>query len=297
MEKQLPSWIYGGSRLVLILSSERSGSTLLRVMLGEHSRLVAPAELWLMAFPDYETWRREKPLAIESLVEYFDLVGQPRDEAQIEADFVGIKTIDVYRRLLRLLPEGKAFVDKTPGYANRMESLRRSRELDPFYIWLIRHPLGVIDSHVGLVEKKDGAAGLRGLARKAIGWLEGINRNGMTSVARQREIKWYKQNLNICELLASISEDRKATVYFEKLVSAPAAAMKELCEKFGMAAEERMWTFPHQGRVMLRGLGDRNFHTHSSIEPEIADRWKTRFSEAQLRTETLELMRLIGVSS
>src|SRR5262245_41276174 len=94
------------ARLILVLSSERSGSTLLRVILGEHSRIVAPSECFLMRYPDYRTWRALKPVAIESLVEYFRLIGSPRTVADIDAECRDWSTPEVYRWLLRALPEG-----------------------------------------------------------------------------------------------------------------------------------------------------------------------------------------------
>lgn len=65
------------ARLMFILSSERSGSTLLRFLLGEHSRLVSPQELFILRYPDFATWRARKPVAMESLLEFFRLVREP----------------------------------------------------------------------------------------------------------------------------------------------------------------------------------------------------------------------------
>src|SRR5207249_11768733 len=89
-------------RLILILSSERSGSTLTRVILGENSRIVAPQEMFLMRYPDYRTFRERHAVAIESLVEFFALVGQPRDAAAIDAACAGRSTPDVYQWLFEI---------------------------------------------------------------------------------------------------------------------------------------------------------------------------------------------------
>ena len=47
-------------------------------MLGEHQKVVAPSEMFLLRYPDYDTWRAEKPVAMESLFEFFDLIGEPK---------------------------------------------------------------------------------------------------------------------------------------------------------------------------------------------------------------------------
>src|SRR5215470_12200396 len=93
-----------GARLLLILSSERSGSTLLRVMLGGHSRILAPQELFLMRYPDFDTWRARKSVAMESLLELFDLLELPQTEASIAGTCKGMPMVDVYQWLFDFLP-------------------------------------------------------------------------------------------------------------------------------------------------------------------------------------------------
>src|SRR5437870_4816504 len=118
-------------RLILILSSERSGSTLTRVILGGNSRIVAPQEMFLMRYPDYRTFRERHAVAIESLVEFFALVEQPRDAAAIDAACAGRSTPDVYQWLFGFLRPGELLLDKTPAYANDGDTLRRSLPLEP----------------------------------------------------------------------------------------------------------------------------------------------------------------------
>src|SRR5262245_64895088 len=86
-------------RLILILSSERSGSTLTRVVLGANDRIVAPAEMFLMRYPDFRTFLAEKSVAMESVVEFFQLVGQPKSADEITAACRELDILDVYRWL------------------------------------------------------------------------------------------------------------------------------------------------------------------------------------------------------
>jgi hypothetical protein len=206
-----------GARMVLVLSSERSGSTLLRVVLGEHSRIVAPSEFFLMRYPDYRTWRSQKPVAIESLLEYLRLVGSPRTVAEIDATCQGLSTAEVYRWLLSALPRGMFLLDKTPAYANSLDTLRRSLALDPYYIWLIRHPLAVIESHVRIKAKRGRAHRLRALRESVRNWAEplfGARNARMSPLERLRELKWLLQQSNIRDFLSSVSDTQKSSVHF-----------------------------------------------------------------------------------
>jgi hypothetical protein len=288
----------GGSRLVLILSSERSGSTLLRVMLGEHSRIVAPSEFFLMRYPDYQTWRSQKPEAIESLVEYFRLLGSVRTAAEIDARCLGLSTVEVYRWLLSALPPGMFLVDKTPAYANSVDTLRRSLALDPYYIWLIRHPLAIIESHVRIKTKKSGAHRLQVLRERIRQYAEALigSRSTETNLlARLREMKWLLQQTNINAFLSSVPHTRKTVVHFEDLVRAPEATLQVLCSGLGIAIEPSMLQVRLKDRKMNPNLGDPNFHTHTRVDQRKAFAWRERFSESQLGIETVNLMRAIGV--
>jgi hypothetical protein len=287
-------WAAGDSRLILILSSERSGSTLLRVMLGEHSRILAPAELFLMRYPDYQTWRRLKSEAMHSIQEYFDLLGRPKSPADIDTVCREMDTEQVYEWLFSFLPPGSFLLDKTPAYANRMLSLTRSASFRPFYIWLIRHPLGVIDSHVRLKRKQ--LAGLRRLRRRINEQVEGLLNGGMSKLARERESKWVRQNRNVGRFLEAIPESRKHVIRFEHMVTDPRAALAALCAAMGLDFEPRLLTPHTRKRVMKPGIGDPNFDTHEKVDREPAFGWRDRLSEQSLSAETVALMREIGVA-
>lgn len=281
-------------KLIFILSSERSGSTLLRVILGKHPQIVAPAELFLLAYPDYATWRREKPIAIESLEEFFRLVGQNKHRAEIDIHCQNYTSTEVYRWMLSFLNERTYLVDKTPAYANRTEILKASTQLDSFYIWLIRHPLAVIDSYLRLRSKRRTGAGLRARGRSFLERAERVLDRGLNRAARRREAKWVQQQINIGRFLTSVPNNQKHTICFEDLVTAPECSLRRLLGDLGLAFEPAMlYPFPRQ--IMKRGIGDQNFHTRSQIQPELALQWKQRFSEQSLRPQTSEVLKMLKV--
>ena len=284
------------SRLIVVLSSERSGSTLLRVMLGEHSRIIAPQELFLLRYPDFDTWRARKPEALESLLEILLLLGRPIPDAAIQTACRGRATIEVYQWLFEFLSPGNFLIDKTPAYANDPMALARSAALDPFYVWLIRHPLGVIDSHVRLKQRERRT---RPLPRRILRPLrDAVERlvAGMTDVARQRETKWVLQNLNLRTFMQRVPPAQRAIVHFEDLVRAPERVLDELCSAIGIEPEPGMLR-PDTVQRMNPQLGDPNFHLRTGIEAVPADDWRSRYDETQLRAETVRLMRQIGVRS
>ncbi len=285
-------------RLILILSSERSGSTLTRVVLGAHSRIVAPQEMFLMRYPDYRTFREQKGVAIESLTELFQLLGQPKDQAAVDAACRDLSILDVYRWLFGFLPEGHFLLDKTPAYANDGDTLRRSRPLAPLYIWLIRHPLGVIESHVRLKFRERHTKDLRGVGRTLHDYVvDQVVRTakGMLPVARGREVKWVLQQTIIREFLATVPDEQKVIIKFEHLVRDPEPVIDRLCAALGIPVEPAMLEACGARKVMNTSLGDPNFHLHDRIEAKTADTWKTLFKEEQLTLETRRLMDAIGV--
>jgi hypothetical protein len=286
------------SRLILILSSERSGSTLTRVILGEHSRIVSPQELFLMRYPDYTSWRRQKSVAIESLVEYFRLLGRPKSSEEIDSVCAAMPTLEVYRWMMGFLPPGAFLLDKTPAYANDGETLRRSLGLSPFYIWLVRHPLGVIESHVRIkreARRAPGWSGLRRRLRDAVIQYGSAAHRGMTPLARQREVKWVVQQTIIREFLAGIADERKCTIRFEDLVAHPTSTVERLCRFLDIAVEPAMLEVCGERRTMNVNLGDPNFHKHDRIDPSTADGWRRAYDEGALTLETRRLMAALGI--
>lgn len=287
-------------RLILILSSERSGSTLTRVVLGEHSAIVAPQELFLMRYPTYAAWRELKPVAIESLLEFFRLVGAEKSEEDVARACRDLTVHEVYRWMLGHLGPGQRLLDKTPAYANDGETLRRSVALEPFYVWLIRHPLGVIESHVRLKLRDRHTPDLRGVARR----LKDGFRNAaaaatdnLVPLARQRETKWVVQQTIIREFLATVPAERRVRIYFEDLVRDPEATVRTLCKAMDLELEPAMLDACGARREMNVHLGDPNFHTHDRIDPATADGWRRYYSEDALTFETRRLMDALGVSS
>jgi len=286
------------ARLMLVLSSERSGSTLLRFLLGEHSRLVSPQELFLLRYPDFATWRARKRVAIESVLEYFRLLGKPTSAEAVDKACRGRSAVQVYEWMLAALPPRGILIDKTPAYANEMATLERSRALSPYYVWLLRHPLGVIDSQVRLKSKlwrrKVERAGALTKLRANVGDVVRKVRRHDEQVARRREAKWVAQNRNIALFLRHMPRQQQCTIYFEDLVREPEHELARFCAESGLQREARVGTL-NSAPEMNEHLGDPNFHQHRQVDAEMADDWLARYDERWLSPDTLALITELGV--
>ena len=140
---------------IFILSPPRSGSTLLRVVLGGHPQLFAPPELYLLSFNTLEerkaTFFERNQFMGEGLIRaLMEIKGYSVQEAQSlmeELEDKKLTTKQFYELMQQWLP-GKTLVDKTPPYAFNPEVLKRAEIYfeNPLYVHLLRHPYGTIRS-------------------------------------------------------------------------------------------------------------------------------------------------------
>jgi len=142
-------------RAVFVLSAPRSGSTLFRAMLGGHSRLFAPPELFLLNFDtlaDRKNWfAGAQRLHLEGNTRaVMQIKGQSLPEVEALLDGLearALPTQDYYRMMQGWLGD-RILIDKTPFYGIDIETLRRAEDWfeEPLYIHLTRHPYGMVRS-------------------------------------------------------------------------------------------------------------------------------------------------------
>ena len=254
--------------MVFLLSSPRSGSTLLRVMLAGHSQLFCPPELHLLPF--------------NSLGERRDLLGQSylseglehaimelnsltaeESRARIEEMIRNDATIQQVYRQLQESAAPRLLIDKSPTYAFDLETLEWAEHLfeQPKYIHLVRHPYSVIESFV----------------RNRMERLTGIDARDPSQLAEQI---WCDTNVNIIDFFNGIDSSRHHLVYYEELVRKPAQVLRNLCSFLEVPFEDALLK-PYDGNRMTGGIhassvgiGDPNFMNHNSIDPSLADSWK-----------------------
>ncbi len=273
---------------VFILAPPRSGTTLLRVMLGGHPGLFAPPELELLSFNTLAERRAAFPgrdaFWLQGLLRaVMELRGRSLEEAQALVagwERQGWTTQRAYGQLQEWTGRRK-LVDKTTSYALDPAVLRRAEEAfeNPFYIHLVRHPCGMIRSFEE--------------AR-----IEQVFFRRPHSFSRRElaELLWVVSQRNIAAHLAAIPSERQHQVRFEDLVRNPEGELRRLCSALGLDyhpdmadpykdERARMTDGVHAGGGML---GDMKFHQHRGVEAGAADRWQQAYGDDFLGAPTWE---------
>ena len=288
---------------VFILAPPRSGTTLLRVMLGGHPGLFAPPELELLGFNDLRERARRcaehDTFWLQGTVRaLMELHGCSADEAwQRMAQFEAqeLDTGDFYRVLQDAAPE-RLLVDKTPFYSVSLDILRQAEALfdGALYIHLQRHPLGMIRSFENARMERISAG--HPYAAPLAALAESGSSTGMA------ELLWWQCNQNIVDFLATIPAERQHCVKFEDLTAQPRATVQAMCDFLGLPVDGAMLD-PYQDkqRRMTDGvhaeghmLGDIKFHTHQKIDAQVAESWRDTYKEDFLSPDTWALAGRLG---
>jgi Sulfotransferase family/Phosphopantetheine attachment site len=289
---------------IFILCPPRSGSTLLRVMLGGNSKLFAPPELYLLQSNDLAE-RKEW----FSGSQRFQLEGNIRAVMQIKNLGLGeaqtlvqeleerkTPTQEYYRMMQDWLGH-RILVDKTPSYAIHVETLERAERYfkDSVYIHLLRHPYGMIRSFE--------EAKLEQLWYPRLVGTDEAHRTPCPYTRRElAEMIWLILHRNILEFLEGVPRHRQHRVKFEDLVGDPRRATNELCRFLHLEFEpemlqpqsnkqERMTDGIHP---VSRMIGDMKFSQHDGIASQAADLWKQQYEIDFLSDETWKVAAPLG---
>ncbi|HEV2845439.1 MAG TPA: amino acid adenylation domain-containing protein, partial [Thermoanaerobaculia bacterium] len=280
---------------VFVLSPPRSGSTLLRVMLGGNPRLFAPPELELLSFDTLEERRAAFPGrnsfwlegVTRAVMEIRRCTAEEAEALLADLEQRGMTTTrELYREMQEWIGD-RILVDKTPSYALDLPVLRRAEETfeNARYIHLLRHPAGMIRS---FEEAK----------------LEQVFFRHPHSFARRElaELIWLVCQRNILELLAEVPPERQRVVRFEDVLAAPETELRGICEFLGIEYHPDM-AEPYKEKsarmtdgihAWSRMLGDVKFHQHSGVDRGAADRWREEIPESSLGDPTLAMAARLG---
>ena len=267
--------------VALILSSARSGSTLLRVMLAGHPSLFCPPELHLLMY----TSLREREAGLPSphfgkglQRALMDLEGldAPAADARVAALLAEDLAIPAAYRLLQERANPRLLVDKSPSYAERIETMERALAIfaETRLLFLVRHPYAVIESYV----------------RNRIG---SMARSSAQDPEAQAERHWVLCNRNILAFLERTGHPAHR-LRFEDLVAAPEASMRAVCAALGVDHRPEVLAPYDGGARMIDGVGDPNLHEHDRIEPELGDAWRRIRLRRRLGPEARALAEQLG---
>ncbi|MGK7949277.1 MAG: alpha/beta fold hydrolase [Xenococcaceae cyanobacterium] len=274
--------------IAFILSSPRSGSTLLRVMLAGHRALSSPPELHLLPFKNMQ--QRQEELGISHLGEglqraFMELKGIDAQESQELVDNIvkeNLSVREVYQMLQKLAGD-RLLVDKSPTYASNRETLEKAEEIfsNAKYIHLVRHPYAVIES----------------FARMRMDKLIGAQNSNPYQLA---ESIWTNSNQNILDFQQLIDSDRLLLVQYEELVTQPRQVMERVCDFLAIPFDEAVLQ-PYQGERMTDGvhrtsmsLGDPNFLNHQTIDAQLGEAWREIKLPSLLGTTAQQIARQLN---
>ncbi len=280
---------------IFVLAPGRSGTTLLRVMLGGHPRLFAPPELWLL---DYETLRHWQAAQTDGrsyrregvLQALMHIRGCGLEQADQELDrYVRADlSTQAFYRVLQDAVAPRCLVDKTPSYIRSIDTLRAAEVEfhDARYIHLVRHPQAVIRSFVAA----------------HFGQRDGLQDNLGITERELAEWNWLIAQQNILEFQREVPAQRWHRIRFEALVNQPRATAEILCEFLGLEFHDAMLKpYDDPKRRMTDGIhaltsmaGDPNFHAHDAINPAVADHWRSASDTTSLDAETLRVAEQLG---
>ena len=271
-----------------ILSSPRSGSTLLRVMLAGHPNLSSPPELHLLPFDTMA--ERENELGVSQLGEglkraFMALKGinAAQSQALVEGLIKDNYSVAQVYQMLQELAEDKLLIDKSPTYASSRETLEKAEAIfdNPKYIHLVRHPYGVVES----------------FARMRMDKLVG---SGSEDPYQLAELIWRDSNQNVINFAQDIDPDRYHLVYYEDLVSQPQVVMEGICEFLEVRYDSKVLT-PYQGERMTDGVsdtamsvGDPNFLNRQGIDSNLGSKWRDIKLPALLGNYTQQLAKQLN---
>jgi amino acid adenylation domain-containing protein len=278
---------------LFVLSPPRSGSTLLRVMLGVHPGLFAPPELELLsfrtlaersaAFQGRDAFWREG--LVRAVMEARRVTAAEAERILGDAERQGWTTQRFYRELQGWLGV-RMLVDKTPSYALDPEVLRRAEAgfAGARYLHLVRHP----------------QAALRSFEEARLDQI--FFRRPHPFTRRQlAELVWTVSHRNILDFLAGIPRERWTMVRFEDLVREPQRVLREVCGFLGIEhlpemadpyreGAARMVDGPH---AVSRMLGDVKLLAHGRVDPAAAESWREA-GEVPLGAPTHEVAGELG---
>ncbi|MBF0101142.1 MAG: amino acid adenylation domain-containing protein [Desulfobacterales bacterium] len=283
---------------IFILAPPRSGTTLIRVLLGGHPKLFAPPELELLLFNSLDErkiicsgrdsfWLEG---TLRAVMEILKIDGDTAKQLMAEREDRGILVKDFYGEMQSWLGD-KILVDKSPSYALDLAVLQRAEEYfsNTLYIHLHRHPYGMIHS---FEEAK----------------LDQIFfRHPHNFATRQlAELIWLQSHRNIIRFLASVPPERQTQISFEEMTLQPEQSMKKLCSFIGIGFAPEMlalYEAKEQRKRMTDGihaeskmLGDIKFHTHNQIDASVSERWRSHYKEDFLGEPAWDMALALGYS-
>ncbi len=283
-----PTPLVTRTKLLFILSSPRSGSTLLQRMLDQHPEIESPEELHLMHYDSFA----QRFQALKGEETRHLLGGTVRLRARIkgcelaESQRIEQTYIEQNVPVLRFFEEldddlrSRYLVDKTPSYSYSGETLQRIAQQFPEarFLYLVRHPSAVLKSLIDSQLQE-----IIPFVRRYPGEMSAIP-----------EMIWSLCNANIQSMLAGVDPERVSVVTYEDLVGDPKQAIAAILDFLELPYHPDC-AMPY-GREQSDQIetnnyaGDLKFFLENKIVNERADIWRSFPALLPLSDTTVKLM-------
>lgn len=247
----------------------------------------------MLHFRSVAEWRAGYPAASSSLDSLVQMGG-----LRLPEGLESMEPEDLYREILLQCAPGTRFIDKTPAYARDPDVLRRAERFEPFYVWLIRHPVPVAVSRVRrrTARRLQANRGLWPRLRYPAFVLRDAFGRWTGSAIREKAREWVSMHQNIRSHLAGVDPKRWRVVHYESLVREPQATVESICELLGIEFQaEMLEPQRHAPPGIGYGVADESFLQRAGIDPDLADVWRNEFDESVLDPATLAFARSLGV--
>lgn len=267
--------------MIVIASPPRSGSTLLRNILAQHSMLYSPPELYLLPFNSMAERQKKlegRPWLLKGLIQTFVELHQcSYEEASEFVDQLVDQEIEIDNIYHMIESEigDKILVDKSPMNSGEVTNLGLLTKLfdHAILIHLHRHPCSAIQSHMRQVKQKYIKNNNCSEPDEEI--LAGMQKNA--------ENIWLNCHTNVLHAHQNFPELGYFRICYESLIQDPRSILTRLCDYLEIPFEEALLS-PYKNTDNLKQikssdkhfpLGDPGFYKHNDIDPTLADVWKT----------------------
>ncbi len=242
-------------KLIYIVSLGHSGSTLLDVLLNQHSKIQSVGEVTF-----YDEWVRydhlcscgkplkQCPFWLEAAAENNEPIGDIDQPAYGDRSFTLLQGVANSTGAQVLVDSSKSL--------QRLKKLKSDPRLDVIPIHLVRNGYAVVNA-LRHSHDRPGTAGV--LKTRSTPLIKGI-------------LRWVGRNRSIEKYLATLSPDEYARVRYEDLCRQPELALKNICKLAGLDFEDSMLT-PSVDHIHNIG-GSRWRYSDTPVEIKLDEKWE-----------------------
>lgn len=228
-------------RPIFVIGSSRSGTSVFTRCLEAHPDVAGWSEAGTVWDPDH----------------YYDEDADHRLTAADATEAERERIRNTFLTYLKLSRKDR-FLNKHPRNSLRIEFIREIFP-DAHFVYMVRHPIGPVDSMIRRSQEGDRAAYTYGRFTKPPGWRDDVDADPLTQYARS----WRKIN----EFILERRDSKFQTVRYEEFCDSPLKAIRSTCTFLRLEAARYPTTVPED----VSNMNDRS--VENMTESEIDRVW------------------------